>query len=88
MTALPPEPRGFVERVGRDPVRVENPETRAIALAQEENAVQRLPEPSGVDHSDPSLLESGDFPPWVGCDAGGVGDAAELPRGLHMGSTR
>ncbi len=52
-----------VEQAGKEPVRVEDPETRTAYVLIREDVYRKLSELSAVDHTDPSFFEYGEFRP-------------------------
>lgn len=61
---MTPEQKQAVDRAGEQPVRVEDPETRAAYLIVREDVFLKLWQSTAIDHADPSLYEVGEFRPF------------------------
>jgi len=57
------EMKQAIERAGKDPVRVEDPDTHTAYILVREDVYRRLFTLAAIDHSDRSLYEVGEFRP-------------------------
>lgn len=57
------EQRQALEKSGREPVRVVDPDTKTAYLIVREDVFRKLQESAFMDHSDESLFEYGEFYP-------------------------
>jgi hypothetical protein len=60
---IPRDLKRIVEQAGREPIRIQDPETHTAYLLVREDVYRKLWEQAAIDHADRSLYEFGEFVP-------------------------